>query len=63
VAGSNLYRLSETENERIFRKEILPKWLNDAAPNLHSVEHPPDGHYRWSAAPMHAYACAKLKMA
>lgn len=40
MAGSNLYRLSETENERIFRKEILPKWLNDAGPNLHSVERP-----------------------
>jgi hypothetical protein len=40
MAGSNLYRLSEVESERIFRKEILPKWLNDAGPNLHSVEHP-----------------------
>ncbi|QGW83200.1 hypothetical protein [Variovorax paradoxus] len=40
MAGSNPYLLSEAENKRIFCKEILPKWLNDAAPNLHSVEHP-----------------------
>jgi hypothetical protein len=40
MAGSNPYLLSEAENERIFRNEILPKWLNDAGPHLHPVEHP-----------------------
>jgi hypothetical protein len=40
VAGSNLYRLFEAENERIFREKILPKWLKDAGSGLHPVEHP-----------------------
>jgi hypothetical protein len=40
MAGSNPYLLSEAENERVFREEILPKWLNGAGPNLHSVERP-----------------------
>ena len=40
MAGSNPYLLSEAENERVFREEILPKWLKDAGSSLHPVEHP-----------------------
>jgi predicted ABC-type ATPase len=40
MAGSNPYLLSEAENERGFREEILPRWLERAGPNLHSVERP-----------------------
>jgi predicted kinase len=40
MAGSNPYLLSEAENERVFREEILPRWLKRAGPNLHPAEHP-----------------------
>lgn len=40
MAGSNPYRLSEAENERFLREEILPEWLKRAGPALHPVEHP-----------------------
>jgi 2-phosphoglycerate kinase len=40
MAGSNPYRLSKVENERIFREEILPEKLKNIGSNLHPVEHP-----------------------
>ncbi|MDP9930625.1 zeta toxin family protein [Variovorax paradoxus] len=40
MAGSNPYRLSEVENERIFREEILPEKIKNIGSNLHPVEHP-----------------------
>ncbi|RST44893.1 zeta toxin family protein, partial [Variovorax sp. DXTD-1] len=40
MAGSNPYLLSEAENERIFREQILPDRLKNAGSNLHPIEHP-----------------------
>jgi hypothetical protein len=63
MAGSNPYLLSEAENERIFREEILLGNLKKYRDQPSSCRTPSNGHQWWSAVPMHEYASAKLKMA